>query len=340
MNTLSLVRKTLIDKYDVIKNIPDDLLGLALKVPNPNNKPTKYGSSDYERLEYLGDSVLELIVAELTFNEYSLKNPGQLTEFKSRLVRNSTLYCMMSKKKLCNANVPRDKKTCADMFESILGAIYYYLRAIKYKEVLDFIRAWLIVEWDMDITIQWLLDNPNKLYCDDVVTASEVRISKSSPKSSPKQSPIQSPQKIAMRSPQRGSQNYLSSNTFSTSPQKIQYNTSNNKTQLSSNTSFNTYSNPSNRSSTSPQKMYTSNNSAQLSYKTILDNYIKNNFNQSANYISLDNNNVGVMCPKGFTCPRGQIINNYHIIGIGSHPIREQAEQIAAYNTLRYFNYL
>jgi hypothetical protein len=89
----------------------------------------------------------------------------------------------------------------------------------------------------------------------------------------------------------------------------------------------------------SPTKSPTLSQMSQPSYKIILHNYMRANFNQSPTYIQLGNNHVGVVCPTGLGC-KGQIINGYNIIGIGHNPIIRQGEEIAAYNTLKYFNYI
>ena len=345
MSTLSLVRETLINKYDAIKNMPDDLLLVALTSPNTNNKMTKYGSADYERLEFLGDAVLELIVSDIIFDEYSLKDPGELSAFKSRLVRNSTLYCMMNDKKLCNPIL--SKKRCADMFESILGAIYYYLKQIKYKQILEFIRLWLIIEWNFDTTIQWLLNNPNKLYCNEVVTSAEKRYAKS-PKISPKESPskIISSQKIIpsyqlsnnISSNNISSNNISSNNIFSDNISLLNVDAS---SQQSSNLpDYNVMSTAElTEQQRNIQRIIASRTpNKEQAYKTQLDHYMKNRYGQHPTYIQLGENNIGVMCPQGFKCPRGQMINNYHIIGVGNNKLKKKAEESAAKNTLIYFN--
>ena len=44
-----------------------------------------------ERLEYLGDSVLGMIVAEYLFKKYPFKDEGFLTEIRSRIVNRESL---------------------------------------------------------------------------------------------------------------------------------------------------------------------------------------------------------------------------------------------------------
>ncbi len=44
-----------------------------------------------ERLEYLGDAVLELVITEALFHEFTDKPEGQLTDIRSALVRGRNL---------------------------------------------------------------------------------------------------------------------------------------------------------------------------------------------------------------------------------------------------------
>jgi ribonuclease-3 len=52
---------------------------------------------DFERMELLGDSLLQTIVTEKLFHDYSTGSPGQLTRLRSRMVRNDTLHLITKK---------------------------------------------------------------------------------------------------------------------------------------------------------------------------------------------------------------------------------------------------
>lgn len=87
-----------------------------------------------ERLEFLGDAVLELIVSELLFNKFPGRPEGELTSFRSAIVKTTSLasvarslsfgqYLLMSKGE--EATGGRDKDyLLANTFEAVLGAIY------------------------------------------------------------------------------------------------------------------------------------------------------------------------------------------------------------------------
>src|SRR5436305_10357953 len=138
---VSKLREILIDKYAELKNIYDDLLILALtrSVTNElsnsfiSQQKILYGSENNQRLEFLGDAILELIVSDLLFNNFIITSPGELTSIRSKLVRNVSLACFMNNKQLCELIISphpifSNTKYCADLFESIVGAIYYYLK--------------------------------------------------------------------------------------------------------------------------------------------------------------------------------------------------------------------
>lgn len=86
----------------------------------------------YERLEFLGDAVLDLIAAEILFNEYPHKDEGFLTKVRAKLVRGETLTdfsIMLGIEELMElgergGNSAISKSILADAFESVIAAIY------------------------------------------------------------------------------------------------------------------------------------------------------------------------------------------------------------------------
>jgi ribonuclease-3 len=95
-----------------------------------NEQYAKYDS--YERLEFLGDSVLDLIAAEILFNKYPEKDEGFLTKIRAKLVRGEALASFSAQLGLealmeigeNNTSVKISKSILADVFESIIAAIY------------------------------------------------------------------------------------------------------------------------------------------------------------------------------------------------------------------------
>lgn len=87
-----------------------------------------------ERLEFLGDSVLGLIVSEYLIKNYSDKDEGHLSKLKSYIVSSKNLYELAKKINLANyiklsqselKTGGREKsQIIANAFESLIGAIY------------------------------------------------------------------------------------------------------------------------------------------------------------------------------------------------------------------------
>jgi ribonuclease-3 len=87
-----------------------------------------------ERLEFLGDAVLELVVTDLLFNKYKEKPEGELTAIRSALVNTVSLseastklgvndYLLMSKGE--SKDVGRARQyILANAFEAFIGALY------------------------------------------------------------------------------------------------------------------------------------------------------------------------------------------------------------------------
>jgi len=92
------------------------------------------GNNHYERLEFLGDSILGFIIAEELFRKFPNATEGQMTRLRSNLVKGKTLaelsrklslgdYILLGSGELKSGGYRRDS-ILADAFEAIVGAIY------------------------------------------------------------------------------------------------------------------------------------------------------------------------------------------------------------------------
>ncbi|MCX6759521.1 MAG: ribonuclease III [Candidatus Nealsonbacteria bacterium] len=106
-----------------------------------------------ERLEFLGDAVLELIVTEYLFEKYPKKPEGELTNWRAALVNAKMLletanelglndYLLLSKGEKKETGKAR-QYILADTFEALIGAAYLDL---GYKKCRDFIKKNLIIK--------------------------------------------------------------------------------------------------------------------------------------------------------------------------------------------------
>ena len=89
------------------------------------------GTKDsYERLEYLGDAILGMVVAELLFAKFPFKEEGFLTELRARIVSRESLNGLCQKiglspfVKYGQQNGPRHKSVYGDVMEALVGAYY------------------------------------------------------------------------------------------------------------------------------------------------------------------------------------------------------------------------
>ncbi len=105
-----------------------DLLRTALTHSSTGHK------TNYERLEFLGDRVLGLVVAQLLYEKFPEENEGDLAKRLSSLVQGSMLAEMAAKIDLGgyihfsdaerSAGGSENDNILADVFESLIGALY------------------------------------------------------------------------------------------------------------------------------------------------------------------------------------------------------------------------
>lgn len=89
---------------------------------------------DNERLEFLGDTVLELVVSDYLFRRYPTATEGELTKFRAALVCEHTLarraeaiqlgsFLQLGKGEVASGGRTRPS-ILADAFEAVVGAVY------------------------------------------------------------------------------------------------------------------------------------------------------------------------------------------------------------------------
>lgn len=133
-----------------------------------NENRTKYNQHN-ERLEFLGDAVLELVVTEYLYKSYP--NPeGELTNWRSAIVKGENL-ALISKKlgigeliKLSKGEEKAGGKArnllLANAFEAMIGAIYIDM---GYERVKEFISLHLLGELSKIIEDGSFIDSKSKL---------------------------------------------------------------------------------------------------------------------------------------------------------------------------------
>jgi ribonuclease-3 len=88
----------------------------------------------YERLEFLGDAVLDLIVTEIVFEKYPVADEGFLTKLRAKIVRGKTLAHLAQQMQInevmevgeraSGQGIDVSKSVLADLFEAMVAAVY------------------------------------------------------------------------------------------------------------------------------------------------------------------------------------------------------------------------
>ena len=98
------------------------------------NENQALGLSHNERVEFLGDAVLELVVTEYLFLEFPTKTEGELTSYRASLVNTVSIsevareldmekYLLLSRGEAKDTGRAR-QSILANTFESVIGALY------------------------------------------------------------------------------------------------------------------------------------------------------------------------------------------------------------------------
>ena len=111
-----------------------NLLKNALLHKSLGNERKEYKNQNNERLELLGDAVLDLIVAEYLYKSYKNASEGTIAKLKAMIVSEPILakisrqigvgkFLMLSRGEVMSGGRNRES-ILADSFEAILGAVY------------------------------------------------------------------------------------------------------------------------------------------------------------------------------------------------------------------------
>ncbi len=106
----------------------------ALTHRSYNNEHPESGERDNERLEYLGDAVLELIAAEHLFQTYQTSDEGELTRLRASVVNTKSLARLAARFSLGDylrlgkgahkTGARSLQSILANTFEAVIGAIF------------------------------------------------------------------------------------------------------------------------------------------------------------------------------------------------------------------------
>ncbi len=110
------------------------LLLQALTHPSFLHESGQPGNGDYQRLEFLGDSILGMLLAEQLFRHYPDWDEGALSQFRSRLAGQDALadrartlnlgdFILLGRGERQSAGRAKDS-ILADVLEALLAAVY------------------------------------------------------------------------------------------------------------------------------------------------------------------------------------------------------------------------
>ncbi|GMA70342.1 ribonuclease 3 [Leuconostoc litchii] len=123
----------ILTKFNIVFN-DESLLMEALTQRNYLNEHPEDKSRDYQRLEFLGDSVMQMLVAEYLFKRYPDWHEGQLTEMRIAMVQTRS-FAHFSRMVRLNEGIrlgkgeemsgARDRDSLLeDIWEAFIGALY------------------------------------------------------------------------------------------------------------------------------------------------------------------------------------------------------------------------
>ena len=133
-----------------------DIYKIAFIHSSASSKDMVNHAINNERLEYLGDSVLNIVIADFLFKKFPLHREGPLTEMRSKLVCRDQLNKLSKKMGLMQFIVIepkcKPKSINGNIFEALIGALYVDKGYKKTQDVI--INKILLTFMDLDSVLQ------------------------------------------------------------------------------------------------------------------------------------------------------------------------------------------
>ena len=126
-----------------------NVLGGDMLVPITDcniNMAVPLGAISYERLEFLGDSILRQVISDYLFIRYEEMQEGNLTKLRSQIENGSSLaemtrkiglnkYILISRNNEVTKSRDKNEKIQCDIFESFIAALYIDSCGISYNDI-------------------------------------------------------------------------------------------------------------------------------------------------------------------------------------------------------------
>ena len=120
---------------------------MLLPIPKENkDMAVNLGNISYERLEFLGDSILRQIISDYLFVRYKEMQEGHLTKLRSQIENGSSLaemtrkiglnkYVLLSRNHEVIKGREKNEKIQCDIFEAFIAALYLDTSNISYGDL-------------------------------------------------------------------------------------------------------------------------------------------------------------------------------------------------------------
>jgi len=107
---------------------------LSQALTHPSHGHEQAGTGDYQRLEFLGDAILGMVLAEALYLRFPAHDEGVLSRFRSQVVNQDTLadiargiglgrHIRLGKGEVQNSGAQKDS-ILADVLEAVCAAVY------------------------------------------------------------------------------------------------------------------------------------------------------------------------------------------------------------------------
>lgn len=159
--------------HDVLGFYPKDIAyyNLALVHKSAHQKSETGRKINNERLEFLGDAIIEAVVSDVLYKVYEGKREGFLTNTRSKIVKRETLNKLaidLGLDKLVNVSYPinrtHNNNIYGNAFEALLGAIYldqgyekckWFMEKVVFAKYIDIERVACVEENFKSRLIEW-----------------------------------------------------------------------------------------------------------------------------------------------------------------------------------------
>ncbi len=140
--------------WEITGYVPGDLSLYRIALTHKSASYTQDNQTiNNERLEYLGDSILDAVVSDYLYKKYGNQKEGFLTEMRSKIVNGEKLKELAVKLGIADHIIERvninieNSKLYEDAFEAFIGAVYLDK---GFNKVYKFIKK-RIIEQHIDI---------------------------------------------------------------------------------------------------------------------------------------------------------------------------------------------